>query len=197
MKAMYKELIKKVSLNLKSIEFEQKGDTFYIKKANNWGLINFQISKSSTPLVTLFTINLGVSSSILRENEGIDLSKRPVVEECHWRKRIGFILDKQEDYWWKLESDTDLDKLSIEIITLINRFGIPEIFKHISDENLASEWLNGKGSGLTDLQIYVNLTTMLKLKGSDTLLDVIKHIRMNISKSCKNAFEIHIKYLFE
>lgn len=193
---MYKELIKKVSLYLKSIGFEQKADTFYINKANNWGLINFQKSRSSTSFVTLFTINLGISSSILREAAGINLSKKPAIEECHWNERIGFLLDQKEDFWWKIEADTNLDKLSAEIVMVLNKFAIAEIDKHIKDESLESEWLNGKGAGLTDLQIYVNLTTLLKLKGSDILPKVIETIRKDIDKkSCKNSFKIHLKEL--
>ena len=194
---IYKELINKVGLDIKSVGFNKYGDTFYVNKFRNWGLINFQKSRSSTSLATLFTINLGISSNILRQNDGIDLSKKPIIWDCHWRKRIGFILEVKQDYWWELTDRTDLDKLSSDVIGMLNNRGIPELNEHINDESLISEWLNNVGSGLTELQIYVNLTTILKLKGSDTLSEVIEAIRKQISKGCKESFEIHIKDLLE
>ena len=194
----FKELINKIGLHLKPKGFKQKGDSFYVDEYNNWGLINFQKSRSSTSLTTIFTINLGISSSILREYQEIDISKKPTIDECHWHKRIGSLFDKQEDYWWSLDVNTDLEKMSDEIILMLNELVIPEIHTYISDESLESEWLNDRGSGLTDLQIYVNLTTLLKLKGSDKLFQVIESIRKDIDKkSCKTSFEFHIKHLLD
>ena len=198
MSKIYKELIKNIDISLKSSGFELKGDTFYMKKANNWGIINFQKSRSSTSLDTLFTINLGISSSVLRRYEGFSESEKAIIGECHWSKRIGFTLEQKQDHWWAIDANTKLDKLSNEIVMVLTKFAIPELEKHLSDESLESEWLNDEGAGLTDLQIYVNLTTLLKLKNSDKLSEVIERIRKDVAnKSCKNSFEIHLKELLK
>ena len=190
---MYKELVKKIKVKLKPIGFLLKGDTFYIKKDNNWGLINFQKSRDSPK----FTINIGISSTILRENrEGISTEK-PFVEDCHWRKRIGFFLAVNKDYWWDLDSYTNIEFLYDEMIKIVEDIAIPVIDQHISDKSLESEWLQGKGAGLTEFQIYVNLTTLLKLTGSDILSKTIEDIRKTIKNSTKDSFEYHLKELMK
>ena len=128
----------------------------------------------------------------------MSLSKKIDIVDCHWKQRIGFVMAQKQDFWWKLEEDTDFDKLSEEINFVLNNFGIPEIKKYISDANLELEWLSSRGSGLTELQIYINLITLLKLKKSNKLIEVLENIRKDIgNKSFKNSFEIYVKELLK
>jgi uncharacterized protein DUF4304 len=69
----YKVLLVDISEALKGIGFEMKGDTFCIYNSNNWGLINFQKSKSSCNDIVSFTINIGICSNSLRRT--VDHSK--------------------------------------------------------------------------------------------------------------------------
>lgn len=193
---MFRELILSIENALKSKGWIKKADTFYINKENNWGLINFQKSKKSSPTKILFTINLGVSSSVIREFNNEDISQKPSIEKCHWRKRIGLILGQKQDYWWELDNNTILTDLTSEISSVINEVALPEINKHLSDNNLEDLWLNGISDGLTDLQRLICLTILLKIHDSPNLTTVINELK-SYSKGKPYEFiaKSHIKQL--
>lgn len=193
----YKSLLAVVGDSLKAQQFIRKGDTFYLFKDNNWGLINFQKSRNSlTPSVS-FTLNIGVISARLRKIlYKNDLEGKANIEDCHWKKRIGFLLPVKQDYWWLIGPDTSLEHLINEILTILETLAIPEIERHITDEALKLMWLTGAGEGATELQRYIYLTTLLKLSSDDRLAKIVGDlVAFSKGKSYEFTAKEHIKEL--
>jgi Domain of unknown function (DUF4304) len=192
----YKKLIEAIEIFLKEFDFTKSGQSFYFKKESNIGIINFQKSKNSSSSTISFTINVGISSSILRQFNGENISKLPDVEDSHWMNRIGFLLPEKQDHWWEVNDATNLEELKQEIIDIIKNVALPEMFKHITDDDLISHWLSGRSDGLTDLQRCENLVTLVKYKRSADLPSLIDSIRLELKgKSYLSAFNIHVSEL--
>jgi hypothetical protein len=102
----YKHLFNAIGSFLKTHGFTKKGDTFYFLSEGNWGLVSFQKSKGSSKGAVKFTINLGVQSTTLTQVLGSNNSDKPSIEDCHWKKRIGFLLPQKQDYWWVIEENS-------------------------------------------------------------------------------------------
>jgi hypothetical protein len=193
----YKSLLAIVGNILKDQGFAKKGDTFCLFKYNNWGLINFQKSKNNSAETISFTINMGVSSTTLRRTIGDgDLTAKPDIEDCHWGKRIGFLLPQKQDYWWQVDNNTSPIHLIDEITDVLNKLAIPEIENHLSDESLESEWLTGVAEGATELQRYIYLTTLLKLNNKEKLSLLVEELRAySKGKTFEYAAREHLKEL--
>ncbi len=178
----FKTLLAEAFNVFKIKDFVKKGDTFYLTRNNNWGLINFQKSRSSLAGTFSFTINVGVCSNALRKTvDRGDMSMKPDIEDCHWKRRIGFIMHQKQDYWWKIDDNTNLDSITEEIISVIKASALPAIEGHISDESLELEWTIGVSDGLTEFKRHVYLTTLLKLGQKENLSLVIEDLK-KISK---------------
>jgi hypothetical protein len=192
----YKNLLGHIGNILQKEGFLKKGNTFYIKKNDNWGILDFQKSRSSTSFEVLFTINIGISLTILKKFNNENLKQKPEIEKSHWSERIGFLLPEKKDHWWKINNDTVLDQLTNELSELIVNIAIPEILNHITNESLEMEWLSGVSSGLTELQRYIYLTTLLKLNNNDTLpLHIEKLKFFSKGKPYEEIANEHIKAL--
>lgn len=158
--------------------FKKKGNYFICYKSGNVGLINFQKSKDSTSQQKLFTINLGVYSNSLHALDMPYMGEIPSIPDCHWRERIGFLLQMNRDHWWTINETTSVSKLTTEIVGIVTSIIVPEIDKHISDESLKNYWLKGESAGLSEAEMYLNLIGLLKAENS-AILDVkIKELRM-------------------
>src|SRR5579862_3193905 len=114
----YKYLIEKIKDELKILGFTKKGSTYYTRESNNWGLINFQKSRHSSNDQILFTIDLGVCSEKIANFLSHLSVGKPGIESCHWKERIGFLMDQRKDYWWEINSDTDIEPVSNEILSV-------------------------------------------------------------------------------
>lgn len=175
---LYKELIKEIGSLLKEKGFSRKGNCFYLRQRNNWGLLDFQKSRKSTADEIVFTMNLGVCSGRLLEFFSPDLlEQKPSIEVCHWHERVGFLLPERQDKWWLIRAAEPLDSLVDELKGSLVRVAIPAIEQHLSDGQLCSEWLSGKSPGLTDIQRLVNLSVLLKVSGADSALrEILKEL---------------------
>jgi hypothetical protein len=124
------------------------------------------------------------------------LTKKPLINECHWKKRIGFILSEKQDHWWKLSNNINVKELTDEIQEIINSHAIPEITKHLSDTNLALLWLHGNSEGLTNFQRLVYLTVFLR-KYNNNKLSLISDELLAFTKNKQNesAARHHFKQL--
>ncbi|WPU99897.1 DUF4304 domain-containing protein [Mucilaginibacter sp. cycad4] len=167
-----KLLLANIENVLKRKGFVKSGNTFYIESNGNWGMLNFQKSKSSTNAETILTINLGVSLVSLRRFKNENIKKKPDVLDCHWGMRIGHLLPQKTDYWWKID-DSNIKEVEDEILIVILNIAIPEILNHLKEGELEKEWLAGFSTGLTELQRYIYLTTLLKLNKSEKLSSII------------------------
>ncbi|MFN8360307.1 MAG: DUF4304 domain-containing protein [Candidatus Kapaibacterium sp.] len=192
----FKRLISTIGTQLKAAGFTKQGNTFYLQRDSNWGIINFQKSMSSTKQAVKFTINLGVQSTsickVLKYKEKVD---KPTIGVCHWTERIGFLLPQKQDYWWTISDDTDLEELIVELSNVVGELAVPELEAHITDESLMILWLNGF-AGCTMLGRYIYLTTLLKLHHDERLADVIDDLlQRSKGKSYEQRATAHIKQL--
>lgn len=195
---LYKELIKEISSLLKAKGFSRKGNCFYLRQGNNWGLLDFQKSRKSTADEVSFTINLGVCSGRLLEFFSPDLlEQKPSIEACHWRERVGFLFPEHQDKWWLVRGIEPLDSLENELKGCLVEVAIPELEQHLSDEQLSSEWSSGKSPGLTDIQRLVNLSVLLKVAGADSALrEILKELEdKSAGKSTALMVKQHLRNL--
>lgn len=182
---------------LKTHGFTKKGDTFYILSEGNWGLINFQKSKDSSKGTVRFALNLGVQSITLAQVLENNSSDRATIEDCHWKKRIGFLLPQKQDYWWVIEENsTSMENLVGEISDILTETVLSDLKSHITDESLKQEWLNGLSEGVTELQRYIYLTTILKLSNDERLSTIIDaFLSFSKGKSYEYTAKEHLKEL--
>lgn len=193
----YNQLISAIGSVLKSERFIKKGNSFYLSESGNNGIINFQKSRDSTKKEVIFTINVGVQSTtlskVLKKNRHNDF---PDMEDCHWKRRIGFLLPQKQDYWWRVTDDTNIEELIREISRVIKEVAIVYIKTNISDESLKLLWLDGRAMGITELQRYGYLTTLLKIYQDERLTAIIEEF---ISYAKGKSFEVtaneHIRNL--
>lgn len=152
--------------------YSGRGNTYLINMNRNWLVVNFQKSGKSSSKEVLFTINLGVASVILFTFFS-NAIKRPKIEDCHWRQRIGFLLPQHSDVWWTIDSKTKHDKLCNEIIGCLNTYALPAIESFSDDYKLRDLWLSGEAPGLTEIQRLMNLYVLVKKIGPRDILNEI------------------------
>lgn len=165
----YKSLIAGLTPFLKILGYSKSGDSFFHNQEGNTGILNFQKSRSTTSNYTLFTINLGVYSGALKIFDNFEIKSKPTISDCHWRKRIGYLMPDKLDYWWKIDDTTSLNKLTAEILDILKEHAVPEIEKYISNESLENSWMNGDSEGITEQQMYLYLIALLKSHNSSVL----------------------------
>jgi hypothetical protein len=176
----YKALIAGLVPILKTLGYSKSGESFYYNHEGNIGIINFQKSKSSTSNSTLFTINLGVYSAALKIFDNFEIKSKPTISDCHWRKRIGFLLPDMQDYWWEINNSISLTELETDIALILNEHAIPEIEKYITNERLEKSWMDGNSDGLTEQQMDLYLIALLKEHNSSALQSKITELKEKV-----------------
>ena len=195
----YKDMVKEIGLVLTEEEFLRKGNCFYRRLSNNWGLIDFQKSRKSTKDEIIFTINIGISSGILMNFFSPDLaSKKPSIDACQWRQRIGFLLPNRDDKWWML-TESSKNLVLDEIMRHLINLGIPTVNSHLSDAQLCKEWLSGISPGITDIQRLLNLAVLAKKTEEDVNLNkIISELKQKShGKSSEFMVNQHLKTLLD
>lgn len=166
---LMKECIKPL---LVSCSFSSKGNTFISQKNDNWILLNFQKSHKSTANAVIFTVNLGVASSLILDF--FSKAIRPTtIEDCHWRQRIGFVLPQHKDTWWTIKYGTDIPLLCNELQHILVAYALPELNIYSHDYNLRDLWLDDKAPGITDIQRLMFLSILVNSIGPFKLLSDI------------------------
>lgn len=187
----FKHLLTELTSLLKAYGYSKKGNTFFLNGNGNWGLIEFQKSKSNLPGTISFTINIGVFSSVLWEKLGYGKPKeKPDTPMCQWTMRIGFLMPQKKDHWWQINDQHDIKLIIDEISKVLVELGIPQVNLHLSDEGLINAWLNKESGGLTDYMRLMNLVTLLKLKDNPILPATIKELR-SIAKDSAMVMSIN------
>mgnify|MGYP001470858242 CR=1 FL=1 len=173
----YKIVLTEASKLLKEFGFKKRGNNFLIDRENNIGIINFQKSQNSNSSCTIFTINLGVYCTALKVLDPMEIKSKPMISDCHWKIRIGFLSHHMRDYWWKVDESTSLNDLGTEIALLLKDKAVPEILNHITDESLMKYWMNGVTDGLSEQQMDIYLVAMLKEYNNPLLKSKIIEIK--------------------
>jgi hypothetical protein len=118
--------------------FTKTASNFHKRAPAGWGVVNFQKSQFGSRLETRFTINLGVSPDRLTTARGRDPRKKPPEHQSVWRARIGAAVGGPNDRWWDLDYETDLTKLTAEILPLLVDRGLPLIDQRLSEEGFVA-----------------------------------------------------------
>ena len=172
---IYKNIIDRLTINFKKNNFKKKATTFYFKEFENWGVINFQKSRDIIPNSAKFTINFGILSTKLRRTrEDIAPDVLPVIQDCHLIYRVGFFLPENKDFWWVVNSNTDTELLTNQLINITETIIIPTLRKQISDDALIDLWFGSQHSGITEFTSLIYLTILLQIKRDSRLDDAIE-----------------------
>jgi Domain of unknown function (DUF4304) len=147
----FKELVKALEPLLKGSGYKRQGQTFRVRRDDNWGVVFFQIGKWSNKTELEFTINLGVFS------QAIDSFYRewgkespPPEPACHWRSHLDFLLpERRGEYLRVINDSTELPDL-IEELKAALPLCVAEIEKYLKDEDLRDYFLAGNCGGYTD-----------------------------------------------
>lgn len=82
-----------------------------------------------------FTINLAVYFPEAAKLEGIfQITDHPLESDCLVRQRIGHIMPVQKDYWWEIDSNSDLDQISAEVVSRWTDYGKPWLERYATPE---------------------------------------------------------------
>ena len=123
----------KIAPNLRKIGFKGSRQNFYIPSESHWEMLSFQKSMYSDSTELLFTINLYVVKKDEWEKTRSSKSYFPVkpTATTSWgiglHKRIGHLMPAKKDYWWNINSKTNLDKLAKEVLEAVENYALPEI----------------------------------------------------------------------
>jgi hypothetical protein len=189
-KEKYNLLLKKVMEELSIHNFKRSGTRFYIKKHNNWGLIEFQKNRHSDNEIILFTISLGICSEKLMLFLGPATQKNPTIEFCQWQERIGFLMTPPRDYWWEISSLTYIDALVPEVTDILISKGVPEIINNISDKDLEKCWRNrDQGTRLTNISRLIYLSSLIKIYDGPDLREVATELMVSAISEGDPYFE--------
>jgi hypothetical protein len=193
----FKEMLSIVAKRLGDVGFRRKGNSFYLRVSSNWGIVNFQKSGKSTSEVILFTVNVGVASGVLLNFFGFPESEAPNIDQCQWRKRLGFFLPNPSDTWWRLDTKTSSTAIGEEIVDILLQLARPEMETYMSDTSLMRLWASGDSPGLTEVDRLRCLSVLLRLEGSVDALNDAKDTlqRMSEGRPFAGAVALHLRRL--
>jgi hypothetical protein len=193
----FKELLSSMAARLGEAGFHRKGNSFYLREGNNWGIVNFQKSTKSTANLILFTVNVGTASGKLLDFAGLRTAEVPRIDQCHWRKRLGFFSQDPSDTWWRIDMLTSPSAVAKEIVDALLKQALPVMKVYMLDASLVELWTSGDSPGLTEMERLKYLAILLKLEGSvDALKSATERLeRMSEGRPSANAVASHLRRL--
>ena len=128
-KEQYEILVKThLAPGLRDMGFKGSGNAYVLADDTYWAQIGLQKSVDGTRDDVRFTINLSAVSKAGWSEWG--RGDRPAANTSYghssWFQRIGILIDGN-DKWWPLDSDTDLESLSNEVLDAVARYGLPAL----------------------------------------------------------------------
>jgi Domain of unknown function (DUF4304) len=145
-KAVYAEMLKRViSPRLRALGFTGSAGSYRWPSETHWAQIGFQKSRSGTAEDVRFTCNV----SVLEKREWDAMRRaypgargRPApntrYQAPHWSERIGFVAGAQKDLWWRVDRRTDIVSLGDDVVSLIERYGLPALRSRLGGEGPAA-----------------------------------------------------------
>jgi len=96
---------------LKKEGFLKSSRTFRRALTNCIQLTNVQGSWNNYKDQGQFTVNLAVYFPEAAKSHSLfQVTDRPVESDCIVRQRIGYLIPVRRDYWWEIDSSSDLGK---------------------------------------------------------------------------------------
>jgi hypothetical protein len=198
-KKLYSEMISRVvSPPLKKLGYKKMGNAFYISVEGNWGIIDFQPSQKLVSNQITFSINIGIASKRVLNFLGFDgENHRPDIWDTQLRVRLGHLMPENNDIWWTVDQETNVDELGQLISDLVTKFAIPAIQAYITDESLRDLWIAGKSPSLTEFQRLLYLSVLAKQIGPVDILEpnINALQRLTLNKPSAAAAEAYINKL--
>jgi len=103
---------------LKKLCYKKQARTFYKEMDNgDFHVVNIQGNKWNQGKSGSFTVNLGFYPKELEDEfelfafNKFPKNKFPKAHECPISERIGLLMPIGNDYWWKINRSTNLDKI--------------------------------------------------------------------------------------
>jgi hypothetical protein len=154
-------MLSTVARRLGAAGFRRKGNRFYLREASNWGIVSFQKSDRSTAEIILFTVNVGAALGVLLNFSGLRESEVPNIEQCQWRKRLGFFFPTPSDTWWRIDAMTSPIAAGEEFLDALLTLALPQMKEFMVDANLKELWASGESPGLTEVERLKHLSVLL------------------------------------
>lgn len=163
----YKSFKRCLAKRLVPAGFVGNGDVLTLKVPE--AVIMFELQqdlKNSSKELVRFTVNAGISLDALRGfSEGQFLEPGFSVDQCHWRSRLGKLMDSSSDVWWTINGDDEAEARCDEIVVAIRDIAFPHIQSLAVAETFVQLWKSGKGQGLTEYERRINLARLLVALG--------------------------------
>lgn len=164
--AQFKQLIRSANSLLKPEGFEKKGLAFFKQLPEiNW-IVNFQKSRDSIEKGVKFTINLGTFSFRLNRFSWNVPVKTPSIWNCPVLVRIGELLPKEEDTWWKIGTESPAEQVETQVLDAVKAVGLPFLKQFSSDEDLRKYFWKLVRKGEAPYPMVLNLCALEAELGS-------------------------------
>lgn len=161
----FKDLRRCLQKRLAPLGFAVAGTKLWRKVNDTLVVLETQKDRYSTDEEARFTINLGISVDALRAIAaaaiGASLAEVPPPEACHWRVRLGRLLERQGDVWWSVRDEQTAQSVCDEIGSDLINVALPKVVETASSEALLRLWQEGHGQGLTEYEQRANLAKLL------------------------------------
>ena len=138
--SIFKDFLKCLLVpKLREVGLSGSGQQYSIKSSSYWSLLGIQKSRSSTSTELKFTMNIFVVKKDEWDNlraERTFLPPKPSANTIYgigWSQRIGYLLENESDFWWTIDSETNLNQLASEITNSIVTKVIPIMNEKMAD----------------------------------------------------------------
>lgn len=153
---------------LKPLGFKKKANNFYLQLQDLGQIINIQKSSYGSKDSISFTINTGIfipECFLACYSYETEVPVYPTEPSCVLRERIGH-LRRENDKWYTINEDTDVEALCIEMQENLDSYILPYFAKLSSKALVLSslETINLSLSALTKLMIYGELKDFSRAK---------------------------------
>jgi hypothetical protein len=124
---MMKPVVAAFAPTLKSAGFRKQGARFRRQVSPTViQLANIQSSQWNIGSDGEFTVNLGVYHRDLAAlDDASPVVESPLVQHCIVQERLGFLMPVGRDFWWSINTTTDLVALGAEVASAWARYGKP------------------------------------------------------------------------
>lgn len=127
---------------LKTHGFKKSGRNWHRADGENWLIVNVQASRSNFGEIGKFTVNLGVYAAAVAALAGQGaINGKPKEYDSTIRERLGN-LAYGRDHWWEIESGSNLDLISADLVEKMLSVGIPWFDSHRDIAHLAAALRN-------------------------------------------------------
>jgi len=108
-------------------------------------LVNIQSSQWNIGGDGEFTVNLGVYHRDLAAlHDALPVVDPPLVQHCVVQQRLGFLMPVGRDFWWSINTKTDLAALGAEVASAWAKYGKPWLESKSTLEGAREFLLNQK-----------------------------------------------------